>query len=96
MEHYLKIGAVKDEYLAHELEKMGVKVQTRNPRLKNKEMAAIDTKAYNIETQEFVGYVMCNSSILDLPVRKIKQLDGVLCTSLLPSDYNDINAYVDF
>ena len=96
-ERYLRVGAVRDEYLVHELERSGVKVQNKNPRLKSKELAAIDSKAFHIETQSLLGMscAISQSWMCQYVTEKIKQLDEVLANILPPSDYSDINAKVD-
>ena len=96
-ERYLKVGAVIDEYLVHELKRSRVRVQNKNPLLKNKELAATDNKACHIETQSLLGIscAVSQSWMCQYVTEKIKQFDRVLCNMLPPSDYKVINAKVD-
>ena len=94
---YLKVSKVQDEYLVHELERSGLKVQVSNPKLPQKEMANIDTKVSHIETQSLLGMscAVTQSWMLQYLTSQITKLDKELSQGLQPEDYRAMSDRVN-
>ena len=94
---YLKSSKIKDEYLVQELERSGIKVQVKAPKLPNKELAAIDSKVSHIEVQSSLGIAcaVSQSWMLQFLSAQIAKLDKVLLQGLQPDDYKSITDQVD-
>jgi hypothetical protein len=52
---YSETASIKDEYLVQELEKAGVKVHMRNPRVPDHNLSVIDNKVCHTGMQSLLG-----------------------------------------
>lgn len=93
---YLKTARVQDEYLVQELERTGVKVQAKYPKLPTKEMASIETKVAQIETQSLLGIscAISQSWMLQYMTSQIEKLDRIMHNGLQADDYASITEQV--
>ena len=96
-EKYLRNAKVSDEYLIQELEKTGLKVQVRNPKLPNKDLAPIERKLSNIEIQAQLGMscAVTQSWLMQYITSQISKIDVSLQAFLSPEDYAELNSKMD-
>jgi hypothetical protein len=79
-QQYLKVGRVKDEYLVHELEKAGVKVQAKSPKLPNATLTQIERKVAHIEAQSQLGMgcAVAQSWMLQFLTTRIGEIETII------------------
>ena len=94
---YLKVASVSDEYLVQELEKAGVKVQVRNPKLPDKNVATIESKVAHMETQSQLGMAcaISQSWMLQYVSSQLNTLEKVLAKELSQDEIKSIYNQVD-
>lgn len=94
---YLQVSKVKDEYLVQELEKAGVKVQVKNPKIPNKELALIESRVAKIESQSLLGIAcaVSQSWMLQYVTFQVNKLNKLLKEGMQPENYKTLNDQVD-
>jgi hypothetical protein len=94
---YLRVSSVKDEYLVQELEKAGIKVHSRYPKLQDKNLAQLESKVGRIETQSQLGMAcaISQSWMLQYLNTQLDKLDAVLKSGLGAEDYKSISEQVN-
>ena len=94
---YLKVGRVADDYLIQELERSGVKVQAKSPKLPNKDLAPIERKVAHIEAQSQLGIAcaVSQSWMLQYLTSKLQGFDKLMLETLTPVDYNVLSSKMD-
>ena len=95
---YMKYAEITDEHLVIELERSGVKVQVKKPKIPDKDLSHIEVRAKNIEMQSQLGMAcaVTQSWFLQYLSEQIEKVECVLRAGLNPDDYKVISDQVDF
>ena len=94
---YLKNAKVSDEYLVQELEKCGLKIQVKNPKLPNRDLVPVERKLASIEIQSQLGMscAVTQSWLLQFITSQVEKLNMSLQSFLSPDDYAELNTRID-
>ena len=94
---YLCPSKVKDDYLVQELEKSGLKVLVKQPKIPNKLLSTIDGKVGKIENQSLIGMAcsVSQSWMLQYVTSQVQKLDKILSQGMQPENYKALNDQVD-
>jgi hypothetical protein len=95
---FLKHAKLEEDYLVHELERSGLKVQIKNPKLPNRDMAVVEKKLSCIEVQSQLemSCAVTQSWMLQFIQSQVSQLDHMLREKLAEAAYDDMSAQFDF
>ena len=94
---YLCPSTVKDDYLVQELEKSGLKVLVKYPKIPNKQLASMDSKVGKIEVSSLLGMAcsVSQSWMLQYITTQVQKLDKLLSQGMQPDNYKALNDQVD-
>ena len=94
---YLTASRVKDEYLVQELEKSGIKVLVKHPKIPSKPLQSVDAKVGKIENQSLLG-IACSVSqswMLQYITTQVQKLEKILTQGMQPENFKALNDQVD-